>query len=1170
MKALLRILSVAVLLGVDSLHLHAQTLGSPNDSALLTYEGSVQISRAGVAGWVAAQTNSVLHVGDRIRTGLRSRAVVRLANRSDLRIDELTTFTVRAPSASGKTARVDVQSGTIYFFSRERPSDVEFSTPLSSGAIRGTEFNLAVAPADGRTVVTLIDGALSITNSFGALDIVSGEAATVEVGQPPKKTAVINAVNIIQWCLYYPGVIDLSELNFSSAEQQALAASLADYRAGDLLAALADYPAGRGPGPDTERIYFAQLLLAVGQADQAESQLNSMTGSSPLARALREVVAAVKRQPWARPAAPTSASGWLADSYYFQSLSKLDQARTAARQAVAKSPDFGFGWERVAELEFSFGRVPAAREALAKALRLSPRNAEAVSLMGFLYAADNKTGAARRQFDAAIALDDALGNAWLGRGLLRIHSGDAAGGRRDLQVAVTVEPQRAILRSYLGKAFANVYDDQHAQKEFAMAQSLDPNDPTVWLYRALLDERENRVNDAVRDLEKSQQLNDNRSVYRSQLLLDQDRAVRGANLANIYSDDAMPDVSMREAVRAVNSDYANYSAHLFLANSYYLLLDPNRINLRYETPYDSEYLIANLLAPVGAGTLSQQVSQQEYSKLFEHNDVGAVFDSQYLSHGDWQENGAEYGSYGNTAFAFEQGYTHTRLYRANSDLSDTSYDFQLKQQITPRDSVYAQVAFDNSSGGNLIQYYDQGSATNAPYRYADRQDPNLVAGFHHEWAPGVDTLFLAARLEDKYTVTNPLSPAYLTVKNDPGTPILLLQPFLSSEDYDSALVIYSIEAQQIWQTHQFTTIAGVRYQNGNFDTINFQQTSDLAVGGIFPSPTIADQHETADFERETLYDYEQWQPLDSLRFIAGVSYDRIKIPEIFRYVPISSDTTTGYHLSPKGGIIWTPGPDTTIRAAYSQSAGGASYDQSFQLEPSQVAGFNQAFRSLIPEAVAGANAGATFTTYGVSIEQKLPTQTYLALEGDILKSHVFREDGTYELNDTTLIAPITSQMGERLDFTEASVTFSLHQLIDRDWSFGAIYRLSSDRLVDTFTEITSAATVLGPYAFFQRQDLHGVLQTVDLTLNYQNPCGFFAQAESVWNHQDNRGYSPALPGDDFWEDNLIAGWRFFHRHLEVSAGVLNLAGADYHLAPLNLYNETPRDRTFYTQIKVQF
>ena len=49
----------------------------------------------------------------------------------------------------------------------------------------------------------------------------------------------------------------------------------------------------------------------------------------------------------------------------------------------------------------------------------------------------------------------------------------------------------------------------------------------------------------------------------------------------------MSDVSVREAARAVDLDYANYSAHLFLANNYDALRDPKKANLRYETPWFS-------------------------------------------------------------------------------------------------------------------------------------------------------------------------------------------------------------------------------------------------------------------------------------------------------------------------------------------------------------------------------------------------------------------------------------------------------------------------------------------------------------------------------------------------------------------------------------------------------
>ncbi len=1138
------------------------------ESVLLSAEGKVEVSRAGAA-WAAAQTNSALQNGDRLRTGLRSRVVVRLANLSVVRVNELTTFVVQPPSAPGKTARINVESGSTYFFSRERPTDVEFSTPLSSGAIRGTEFNLSVAASDSRSVVTLMDGALSISNSLGALDIISGEEATVEPGQAPKKTSVINALNVIQWCLYYPGILDADETDFSTAEKQALTNSLADYRHGDLLAALANYPAGRTPSSDAEKIYFAQLLLAAGQVTQAEVQLDLVAASSPLTGALREVVAAVKNQTWVRPAAPALASEWLADSYYFQSRGKLDEALTAARKAVAKSPVFGFGWARVAELEFSFGRTAAASAALDQALKLSPHNAEAVSLKGFLLAADNKTRAARNQFDRAIALDGALGNAWLGRGLIRIHSGDAVGGRQDLQVAATVEPQRAVLRSYLGKAFANARDGKHAEKEFALAQKLDANDPTVWLYSALLNEQENKVNDAVNDLEKSQQLNDNRKIYRSQLLLDQDRAVRGANLANIYRDAGMTDTGVREAVQAVNSDYANYSSHQFLADNYFNLLDRTGVNLRYETAFNTEYLVANLLAPVGAGTLSPQVSQQEYSKLFERDHVGVSSDTKYLSHGDWYQSAVEYGNFGNTAFAFEQDYSSTHGYRPNSDQEDTLYDFKLKQQLTPKDSVFAEVELRETTGGNTAQYYDQAAAANAPIRFSERQQPLLVAGLHHEWSPGVDTLLLVSRLSDSLSSSNSFAPVYLIHRDlGSGTIDQLLPtqttPFAMIQDYHSRLEIYSVEAQHIWQTHRFTTIVGARWQTGEFETDNFNQNYLTDYIDLFP-PELT-QNVSAKFNRENVYAYEHWQALDSLRFIGGVSYDRLVMPENFRYAPVNGNTETHYHLLPKAGAIWTPLVGTTVRAGYSQSVGGASIDQSFQLEPAQVAGFNQAFRSLIPESIAGANAGALFTAYGISLEQKLPTRTYLALVGEILQSSVNRVDGAYEFSDNG--GPFNSGMRERLDYTEWSVTGSAHQLLGRDWSLGLIYRLAHAQLEDRFTEISP--DVAAANDFIAQSDRRGLLHTLDLSAVYQNPCGFFAQADALWRHQNNAGYATPLAEEDFWQVNLQAGWRFFHRRAELSAGVLNVAGQNYRLSPLNLYSELPRDRVFFTQLKFQF
>ena len=201
-----------------------------------------------------------------------------------------------------------------------------------------------------------------------------------------------------------------------------------------------------------------------------------------------------------------------------------------------------------------------------------------------------------------------------GPGLCRIERGKDLAGLEDMEVAAALAPNRALPRSYRGKAFSQAHDDARAGHELELARRLDPNDPTSLLYLALLRQEENRVNEAIGGLEESEALNDNRAVYRSRLLLDQDAAVRGANLAGIYQDAGMEEVSVAEATRAVNADYGNYSAHWFLANSYNQLRDPNQVNLRYETPWETEYLLANLLSPVSASTLSQAVSQQDTAR----------------------------------------------------------------------------------------------------------------------------------------------------------------------------------------------------------------------------------------------------------------------------------------------------------------------------------------------------------------------------------------------------------------------------------------------------------------------------------------------------------------------------------------------------------------------------
>ena len=241
----------------------------------MTAEGKVEVSPLGQTEWTTARTNQVLRVGDRVRTGSRSRATVRLTNLSVLRVNELTTLQIPPPPGTSQQPGLDLKSGATYFFHRDRPEEMRFQNPLASRAIRGTEFHLAAAE-DGRTELAVLNGEVDLKNDLAQVLLKSGEQGSVEKGRPPTKSPVINATNLIQWTLYYPGVLDVEELGLTSDERQRIAGSLETYRKGDLLAALKNYDADKPAGSDAEGIYRAALLLAAGQVEQTEKILASL------------------------------------------------------------------------------------------------------------------------------------------------------------------------------------------------------------------------------------------------------------------------------------------------------------------------------------------------------------------------------------------------------------------------------------------------------------------------------------------------------------------------------------------------------------------------------------------------------------------------------------------------------------------------------------------------------------------------------------------------------------------------------------------------------------------------------------------------------------------------------------------------------------------------------
>jgi Tfp pilus assembly protein PilF len=1161
--------------------------------------------------WIPALTNriyNILRPGDTLRVTDIGRAAVLWTDNSIIRLGPAAKLQVPLAEEQGVFARL--LRGVGHFFHRDKPGVLDVETPRTSLTVKGTEFVVEVAE-DGSAKVGVIEGVVLMSNKVSKpLLLRKGEAGTATPSGEFQGPVAIDATNILQWCLYYPAVLDIDDLRLTAQERGILSNSLAAFEVGDLLLALAEYPREREPESDDERVYRAALWLSSGYVVECEAILDRVSAAGTadgrigrLIEAQRQLIAAVRHQPWRRSRAPELPTEWVAESYYQQSRAEptstaeiseweqnfygparfddqnLRNALKAAQAATSAAPAWDSAWIRQAELEFSFGRINAARQALRQALRPALRNAQAFALEGFLAAARGNWNEAESAFRRATDLDGGLANGWLGLGLVEMHRGKIEEGRKKLELAAAVEPRRSLLRSYLGKAWANASQDQKAKAELGLAAGLDPKDPTPWLYSAVLNQELNQINSGVEDLEKSIELNDNRSLFRSKLLLDQDRAVRSASLASIYRDAGMIDVSVREAARAVNDDWVNYSAHQFLAESYDALRDPTRFNLRYETVWFNELLLANLLSPAGVPALSPNISQQEYSRMFEKDRLGLATTTDARTDGQFREIASQYGAYRDFSYSLDLDWQHNNGVRTNNDLTRTEWYSQLKFQLTPDDSLLFLTKYEDYSSGDNFQYFDASLTTITtnsytreirtntafrPYfRYDETQEPIAVAAYHREWSPGVHTLALAGRLVNDQTLSD----------KNVSVPVLnfntsrVLQSVANTDfdvSYRSQLEIYIGEINQIVQSDRNTLILGGRFQSGRIETQNWLTNTTL-FSGFFPTTNTAT---TEDVQRWSAYGYDTLEAISGqLWLTAGLAYDRLKYPSNFRQIPISSGETTTDSIGPKGALVWNPIPAVTFRGAYSRSLGGVSLDESYRLEPSQLAGFSQSYRSLISESVVGSVSAPTFQILGAALDIKLATHTYFGVSGETLSSDVDRLLGVYYYTNS-LHAAYVASTPEELRYREHSASLVLNQLVSEQWSLGASYKFTRSELDQNLTDVSTSA--LSSAREFDRSDLH----TINLYVLFNDPSGFFARAECNWYVQDNfmrtNGVTVKLGGDQFPQANFWVGWRFRRKLGDISVGLLNANGTDYSLNPLNAYSELPRERTMQVRLRLRF
>ena len=526
---------------------HAAAPCTPAVGQIATAEGVVEFQRSNSSDWKSATPDTALCQGDTVRTGERSRATLALANQTILRVDQSSAVLLsNVVAQKEERSIIDLLRGAFQSFSR-KPRRMAVNTPYLNGSIEGTEFVFRVE--DGQTTLTVFEGTVIASNSQGKVPAHAGAVIAAKAGQAPVALTVVRPRDAAQWSLYYPPII------------------------------AAPGAASAAPGSAQQALYSAAQNLTTGRVSEARADIGQALARDPklgAALALRAVINVVQNNKkealsdaqQAVSLSPDATGPLIALSYVQQANTQISDARDSLLQATQKQPQDALAWARLAELQLMLGERERSAEAASKAAALAPNLARPHLATGFAALTSFHIADARIAFEKAIALDPADPLPHLGLGLAKINAGALEDGRREIEIAVALDSNSALLRAYLGKAYFEETRAPLDGEQFEIAKQLDPLDPTAFFYDGIRKQTKNRPIEALADLEKSAELNDNRAVYRSRLLLDKDRAARGASLARAYGDLGFEERAINEAAQSLGSDPSNASAHRFLADSY--------------------------------------------------------------------------------------------------------------------------------------------------------------------------------------------------------------------------------------------------------------------------------------------------------------------------------------------------------------------------------------------------------------------------------------------------------------------------------------------------------------------------------------------------------------------------------------------------------------------------
>ncbi len=1079
-------------------------------SKVVSIQGRVLVRRQGASGWQPLQLHDTCSVGDQVRVEANSRAGIVLSNDAVLRLDQNTTL-VFTEIENRKTFIFRLLEGATHFFSH-RPRSLKILTPFVNGVVEGTEFYVQVDA--GQTRIDLFEGRILAENPHGAIHLVEGEGAVASAGSAPRHRILVQPRDSVQWALYYPPL----PAPGPQAETAGIAESLALFNQGRTADAIARLEKIDAPDRDSRFfVYRAGLQLHVGRVSEATSDIGQALTLDPKsgdALALKSLIAVVNNRAseaveLARQAvqsAPRSIAARIALSYALQAGFNLHEALEAAREAVTLSPGNGQARARLAELQLSVGELDEGIATARQAAGLAPRNAHAHTILGFAHLTRIETEKAREAFDRAIALDSAAPLPRLGLGLATIRRGDLDEGRREIEIAACLDPGNAMIRSYLGKAYFDEKRGPMDGQQLEIAKTLDPFDPTPWFYDAIRKQTLNRPVEALQDLQHSIQLNDNRAVYRSRLLLDQDLAARSAALGRIYNDLSFQVLAQREGAKSLGYDPTDFSAHRLLSDIYAgrqrneiarvsELLQSQLLQPLNLTPVQPRSAESTLIAPETAGP--QNASWNEFNPLFTRNRTAFNIDALLGSNSTWSDDLSLSGLYDRFSYSLGQHHYETDGFRPNNGLEKDLASAFAQVALSPNTSIQAEYRYRDVTHGDIALNWDPEDYSDTKQVSRRENIPRLgilhsLDSQHH---------FIGSLI---YNQTDFALNQSLEVGTGPFGPILF------TEDRDEELDSYNAEGQYIFRSGGMNLVAGVGHTDQDLDgKLSISVTSG-------PVPLDSSNIELESEVRHTNgYAYAFLEPFSSVDVTLGLSTDSHDAGEI------DAD-----QFNPKVGIRWHATPSLTLRgAAFRVLKRTLVTNQT--IEPTQVAGFTQFFDD--PSATDAKR-------YGVGLDYEITHQLS------------FGAELTY--NDMTRPLFDTSGVVIDEDYEEYHHRSFLY------WTLHPRVAVSTEYLFDSYQLENDQMVIERPIKL--------KTHTLPVTLSYFHPNGLYAKARGTFiDQQLERRLDSALIAetlnDDFTLLDLSMGYRLPNRYGLINLSITNVFDTHFNYQDLNFLTPNEQD-----------